>query len=233
MEIRHEDLSDEEVVKAARSSGWIDVTVPLESGMLSWPSDPAVAVERARSMSAGASCNVSRLELGAHTGTHVDAPLHFVDGGQGIDTMPVSATVGPARVIEIEDPHRVTVDELRPHAVRRGERILFRTRNSRERWHERPFDERFVHVSLEAAEHLAQVCVRTVGIDYLSVGGYKGDNHAIHRALLGAGIWIIEGLDLSEVSSGSYTLMCLPLRILGGDGAPARALLRRDGGEAR
>jgi arylformamidase len=128
--------------------------------------------------------------------------------------------------LEIEDPICVSAAELRRHDLRPGERILFRTRNSAERWHERPFDERFVYISLDAAKLLASQGVQTVGIDYLSVGGYKGDNHEIHRVLLRAGIWVIEGLDLSTVSAGDYTLLCLPLRIVGSDGAPARALVR-------
>jgi arylformamidase len=120
----------------------------------------------------------------------------------------------------------VTVSELEDHDINAADRILFKTRNSDRRWVEQPFDEDFVYVSAGAAAHLADRGVRVVGVDYLSVGGFKSDGVETHTALLEAGIWVIEGLDLSSVSAGDYELICLPLKILGSDGAPARAILR-------
>jgi arylformamidase len=140
--------------------------------------------------------------------------------------MPLTATMGPARVIEITDPRQVTAGELRGHSLRAGERVLFRTSNSARCWQAGRFVEDFVYISEQAAGYLAETRVRTVGIDYLSVGGYHADGAKIHRILLTAGIWIIEGLDLSAVRAGRYELICLPVKLHGSDGAPARAVLR-------
>ena len=211
----------------AGSASWIDVSVPLHSGMVHWPNDPPIRIERIRDLERGDPCTLSALSMGSHTGTHMDAPLHFIRGGRGLDEMPLSAVIGPARVIAIRDPDSITPDELRAHRICRGERILFKTRNSARCWTADGFVEDFVYLSTAAAELLAERRVRTVGIDYLSVGGYREKNGvAVHRTLLGAGIWIIEGLNLSQVRPGVYELLCLPLKIERSDGAPARAVLR-------
>lgn len=205
---------------------WIDVSVPLHSGMVSWPGDPPVSIVPFKEIARGGSSNVTRLSMGAHTGTHMDAPRHFFTGARGLDTMPLDATIGPARVIEIRDRESIKAEELRRHRIRRGERILFKTYGAAARWRRREFDRSYVYIAAEAARFLAGRGVRTVGVDYLSVGGYKKDGAETHRGLLGAGIWIIEGLNLSGVKPGRYDLICLPLRILASDGAPARAVLR-------
>jgi len=140
--------------------------------------------------------------------------------------MPLAATMGEARVIEIEHPREITAGELAKHGLRAGERILFRTLNSTRCWQTTSFVEDFVYVSEQAATHLAQARVRTVGVDYRSVGRYRADGALIHRILLEAGIWIIEGLDLSPVTGGRYEMICLPVKLHGSDGAPARAILR-------
>jgi arylformamidase len=134
--------------------------------------------------------------------------------------------IGPARVIEIEDSVAVTSTELARHDVRPGERVLFKTSNSDRCWSTDDFVEDFVYVSEAAAAALAELPVKLVGVDYLSVGGFDADGPAIHRTLLGAGVWIVEGLDLRGVAPGDYDLVCLPLRLAGAEGAPARALLR-------
>jgi arylformamidase len=206
---------------------WIDVSVPLRTSMVHWPGDPAVVIERVMSFDAGDRSTVSRLDMSAHTGTHMDAPLHFVPGGAAIDTMPIDATVGPARVVAIDDPVSVKADVLEALAIDTGERLLFKTRNSARAWASDAFVEDFVFLSAEAARYLARKRLRCVGVDYLSVSGYHEDSAPTHRALLEAGIWIIEGLNLARVEPGRYDLVCLPLRIAGGDGAPARAALRR------
>lgn len=208
------------------AADWIDVSVPLRSGMVHWPTDPPVTIARALDMDHGAACNVSQLSIGAHTGTHMDAPVHFFAQGAGVDTMPLAATIGPARVIAISDPTAITATELHAHQITQGERILFKTRNSARSWVNDPFHDDFVYISHEAAQYLAQIGVQTVGVDYLSVGGFQVDGPETHHALLGAGIWIIEGLDLSAIAPGAYDLICLPLRIVGCDGSPARAILR-------
>jgi len=174
----------------------------------------------------GDDCNVSHLAMGVHSGTHMDGPVHFLHGAAGLDEMPLAATMGEARVIEIEHPREITADELSRHRLLRGERVLFRTSNSARCWRSDSFVEDFVGLSEQAATHLAGTGVRTVGIDYLSVGGYHADGAKIHKVLLEAGIWIIEGLDLSPVTAGRYEMICLPVKLHGSDGAPARAILR-------
>ena len=205
---------------------WIDVSVPLRSGMVHWPDNPPVSIERMLDIERGDVANVSKLSMGAHTGTHMDAPLHFFRTGKGLDTMPLTATIGRARVIEIRDPESIKLEELRPYQIQRRERVLFKTRNSTRCWHTDDFVEDFVYISQEAARYLAVQQIQTVGVDYLSVGGFFKDGVETHYALLEAGIWIIEGLNLSNVAPGIVELICLPLKIEGSDGAPSRAILR-------
>jgi arylformamidase len=191
----------------------IDVSVPVRPGMITYPGDPEVRLERVSSIADGEVANLSRLDLGVHSGTHVDAPLHFVDGGASVETLPLDVLVGPC----------VVVDGLDAAAVPRGaERVLFKTPNSR-LWERDEFSEDFVALDGAAARALVERGVRLVGIDYLSIG----DEEA-HRALLGAGVVAIEGLDLREVDPGEYRLVCAPLKLEGAEGAPARVLLLRD-----
>ncbi|HEY1388798.1 MAG TPA: cyclase family protein [Ktedonobacterales bacterium] len=208
---------------------WIDVSVSLHTGMVHWPDNPPVSIEREMSMERGDVYNVSKMSMGVHTGTHMDAPIHFIRGGIGIDQMPLTAAIGRTRVIEIGDSVSIKPDELAGHIIQRGERILFKTRNSARCWQTGDFVEDFVYIAHEAAQYLASIGVQMVGVDYLSVGGYSVDGPETHQALLGGGVWIIEGLNLAQVEPGIYDLICLPLRIIGGDGAPARAILRRVG----
>lgn len=206
---------------------WIDISVPLRDGMVHWPGDPPISIKRVKDMEQGDTVNLSMIAMGAHSGTHIDAPLHFIQQGEGVDEMPLDATVGRARVIEIRDPESIKPEELLRHHIRRGERILFKTRNSSSAWQTNVFVEDFVFISDEAASFLVERGVRIVGVDYLSVGSFKRGGSHVHKILLRAGIWIIEGLDLSQVSHGNYELICLPLKLKQGDGAPARAILRR------
>ena len=205
---------------------WIDISVTIKSGMVHWPDNPEIKVGKMLDMERGDVCNVSTLSLGSHTGTHMDAPRHFFRDGKTLDRMPLEATIGPARVIEIKDREAVKVEEIRNARIKAGERILFKTRNSRQAWKTDEFDEDFVYISRDAAAFLARAKLMTVGIDYLSVGGFKKDGVETHHALLGAGIWVIEGLNLGKIKPGRYELCCLPIKVLDSDGAPARALLR-------
>jgi arylformamidase len=211
----------------AGSGNWIDVSVPVRPGMVHWPGDPQVKLERMMSIGNGEQANVTRIDMSAHTGTHMDAPLHFFDEDPGMEALPLDIAIGPARVVGIEGKEPIDRGQLEGLEVRSGERILFRTTNSDRRWWERDFDPAFVHVSLEAAELLGEAGVALVGVDYLSVGGYESDGAETHRALLGAGVWIVEGLELSKVEPGDYELICVPVKLVGSDGAPARALVRR------
>jgi arylformamidase len=209
------------------ASPWIDVSATLRTGMVTWPGDPAVRISQALSMERGDPCTVSQLELGAHTGTHMDAPAHFVRGGAGIDEMPLDTAIGRARVIAITDPESIKPAELAAYGIGRGERVLFKTRNSERPWDTSDFMEDFVCLSAPAARYLAERQVGLVGIDYLSVGGFQADGEETHHILLEAGIWVVEGLCLDQAPSGPVELVCLPLKIAGGDGAPARVLVRQ------
>jgi arylformamidase len=165
--------------------------------------------------------------MGSHSGTHVDAPAHFLKGGATVDRAPLGVLIGTARVIEITDAESIKPAELKRHRIRKGDRILFKTRNSAIWQTAGRFDEDFVYITAEGAKYLVEREVSVVGVDYLSVGGYHRDGSEVHRTLLGAGAWLIEGLDLSSVEAGRYDLICLPLKIKDGDGAPARVILRR------
>jgi arylformamidase len=205
---------------------WIDISITIKPGMAHWPDNPEIRVEKMLDMERGDVCNVSTLSMGSHTGTHMDAPLHFIRNGKSLDKMPLEATIGPCRVIEIKDNESVKLEEIHGCKFKQGERVLFKTSNSRRSWKTDNFDENFVYISKEAATFLAKAKVMTVGIDYLSVGGFRKDGVETHHALLGAGIWVIEGLNLAKIKPGRYELCCLPLKVLNSDGAPARAILR-------
>ena len=209
------------------NADWIDISVPLHNGMVHWPGDAPFERSATESIADGAEANVSEISGSAHSGTHIDAPVHYLPGAPGIDTIPISATVGRARVIAIHDPEQIRLDELEPHQLARHERVLFKTANSARCWNTDRFQKKFVHVPKETARYLVECGVQTVGVDYLSVGGFETDGAETHRILLAAGVWIIEGLNLEGVEPGEYELVCLPLKIVGSDGAPARAVLRK------
>ncbi len=206
---------------------WIDISVAVRPGMPVWPGNPDVCFERVMDQDKGDVCTVTNASMGAHTGTHMDAPLHFVRNAATMEQLPIDATVGPARVIRIQDKKAIHKAELLPYAIQRGERILFRTGNSDLDWGKMPFQEDFIYIARDAAEYLAECGIRSVGVDYLSVGGFVEDGVETHVALLGAGIWIMEGLVLSGIEPGNYDLVCLPPKWVGVEGAPARAILRR------
>ncbi len=205
---------------------WIDITMEISNRLVHWPGDPPVSIEKVNDMEKGAANNIAKMNMGSHTGTHIDAPRHFIRDGVTISRMPLNQMIGTARVIEIRHPRYITPEELRENDIRQSERILFKTRNSSRNWSEQPFDENFVSISKEAADFLAQKALKVIGIDYLSVGGFKDDGTYIHRTLLGSGAWLVEGLNLSGVKPGKYLLNCLPLKLEPGDGAPARAILK-------
>jgi arylformamidase len=206
-------------------NNWIDVSVPLRNGMVHYPGDPEVRLGREQDMGRGDVVNVTSLSMSAHSGTHIDAPLHFLHDGVSIDHMPIDAVNGLARVVPITDDVSVKVPELEAHAIAEGEILLLKTRNSA-LWNHRTFRENYVYLSTAAAAYLAFKGIRAVGIDYLSVGGFNKNEKEAHDTLLRASIWIIESLDLSSVEPGMYDLLCLPLRLDGAEAAPARAILK-------
>jgi arylformamidase len=209
------------------TSPWIDISVPLRNGMVRWPGDAGVSIERTQAIERGDSMNLSSVSMCLHSGTHMDAPLHFLDGAPCLDRMPLTATVGRARVIELPGAALIGRAELEPHAIRPGERVLLKTSNSRRCWSTDDFVADYVSVSPDGARHLAERGIQALGIDYLSIGAPGPEGEETHRILMTAGIWIIEGLDLSAVEPGGYELICLPLKVFDADGAPARAILRR------
>jgi glucose 1-dehydrogenase len=209
---------------------WVDVTVPIRHEMVHYPGDPGVELQVTKHLDWGDPATVSHLSLGVHTGTHVDAPVHFIGGAAGVDEFSIESMIGPARIIEILDKEICTAKDLATFDIAAGERVLLRTSNSNRSWDVEPFVENYAHIDVSAAKFLAERRIRMLGIDYLSIG--RGDEGPeVHRILLAAGVVIVEGLNLSSTSAGRYDVICLPLKILGGDGAPARVALRRRDGE--
>jgi arylformamidase len=211
---------------------WIDVSVPVRTGMVVYEGDPPVRVERVSRMDEGAPADVSRVEMGAHTGTHVDAPAHFLPGGAGVEELPADALIGPAAVVDARGAEGdIDAGAVSALAIPEGTvRILLKTRNEA-LWERDRFAPGFVGVTEDGARALVQRGARLVGIDYLSIAP-AGEPAPTHRVLLEAGVVVLEGLDLRAAAPGAYWLACLPVRLEGADGAPARALLRPigDGG---
>lgn len=205
---------------------WIDVTLPVTPALPVWPGDPPVRVERVSDVAAGDEATVSALAFGSHTGTHLDAPRHFLADGLPVDRAPLDVLVGPARVVAVPGVRRVEPAHLVAAGVAPGERLLLRTRNSDGRWWEDPFADEVCGLSAAAARWLAERRVRLVGIDAFSVSAFADDAARVHVPLLAAGVWLLEGLDLTAVPEGPCELLALPLRLAGADGAPVRALVR-------
>ncbi len=203
-----------------------DITLPISPDLVTWPGDPRVRLERFARIEDGDVANVSRVAMGVHTGTHVDAPLHFVADGRPVDALPLERLIGRAYVVHLPHVDAITAEVLENADIPpRTRRVLFKTRNS-DLWAQgaTAFREDYVALTVDGAEWLVQRGVRLVGVDYLSVAPYH-DPVPTHRALLQADVVVVEGLNLSAVEQGRYTLYCLPLKFQGADGAPARAVL--------
>ncbi len=206
-----------------------DVTLTLRPDMPTWPGEKGPTVEPLKRIARGDSSNVSVVTFGDHTGTHVDPPVHFIEGGHAIDALDVDVLVGPCRVVAYEEDDHISGKWLASARIARGtERILFKTRNS-ELWRDprHAFDKDFIALDETAAHWLLEAGVKLVGVDYLSIEPFGSGRigHPVHVALLGAGVVIIEGLDLHEVDPGAYEIACSPLKIAGGTGSPARVFL--------
>jgi arylformamidase len=211
------------------NTNWVDVTVPLRNGMVVWPGDIKVEIIRRVSMDRGDICNNSSINMGVHTGTHMDAPLHFIAKGKSIDQLPIDVTVGHARVIEIKDKVSIKPEELKQYNIKRGERIIFKTFNSPRCWEIDKFADDFVYITKSAAQFLVDAGVKLVGVDYLSVGSPFDPEDGmkdVHDILLGAETWLIEGMNLEAVSAGNYNLICLPLKLINTEGSPVRVILQ-------
>ena len=204
-----------------------DISLPISPKLPVWPGDPVIELERVESMDEGAHANVSKLSASVHIGTHVDAPHHFLNDGRTVEQLPLDVLTGPCYVVQLPDGvEAITAEALGGMSLPTNiKRVLFGTSNSRF-WSraETTFQEDFVAVTEDGAAWLVQHGIRLVGVDYLSVAPF-GDSAPTHRRLLEAGVVVVEGLDLSAVPRGFYELYCLPLKLRGSDGAPARAIL--------
>lgn len=207
-----------------------DVTVPLSENVPVYEGDPNVQIEAAHQIAKGDAANVSRLCFGAHTATHVDAPVHFIEGARRVDQLEFSKLLGKCRVVEIdESAMAIEVEHIKN--LEGVERVLFKTRNS-DFWNDlaQGFRRDFTYIAPDAAKALVDLGIKLVGIDYLSVEKFGSEDFLTHITLLEKEVVIIEGLDLREVTAGDYELVCLPLKMVGGtgDGAPARTILRQN-----
>jgi arylformamidase len=204
----------------------IDVSVPLDALLPSYPHNTPFSLEPIKRIARGDSSNVSTLHMSAHTGTHVDAPRHFFDQGAGTESLPLELLIGRARVIEIDSRAGIAAEDLAPIDLSDDVRVLIKTHNSR-LWGSPEFHQDYVGVTDSGAKHLVEHGIKVVGVDYLSVEKFHNPGAPAHHVLLGAGTIVIEGLNLREVDPGVYEMFCLPLRVVGSDGAPARVVLRR------
>jgi arylformamidase len=202
-----------------------DISVPIRSGGLVYPGNPEIDITLQQAVSKGASANVSLIKFGSHTGTHADASRHFFDDGQPVDEIPLDRLIGPALLVRFDDKLRaVGAADLREHDLRGHRRVLLRTRNSA-LLSQKEFVTDYTYLAPDGAQYLVDNGVELVGIDYLSIEQFHSGHHKSHRTLLGHSVVIVEGLDLSLPPAGEYEFICLPLRIEGCDGAPARAVL--------
>jgi arylformamidase len=208
----------------------IDITAPVSTRSVAWPGDGPPSHEFLTHIDRGAPSTVSRWAMSAHTGTHMDAPMHFIPGGWSIDRLDLSRTVGPCRVVDLGHVEgQVSRADLEDAEVAGEQRLLLKTRNSDSLlMQQEDFDESYVAISQEAAEYLVEIGVETVGVDYLSVEPFEDEEFRTHHVLLGADVVIVEGLTLTGVEPGHYLLFCLPLKLVGSDGSPARAILIRN-----
>ena len=202
-----------------------DISVPIRSGGLVYPGNPEVEITLQQAVAKGAGANVSSIRFGSHTGTHADAARHFFDDGQSVDRIPLERLIGPALLLSFPDDLRaIGAADLRNHDLKGRTRILLRTRNSA-LLSQKEFVRDYTYLAPDGAQYLVDNGVELVGIDYLSIEQFHSGHHMSHRILLGRSVVILEGLDLSVPAPGEYDLICLPLRIEGCDGAPARAVL--------
>jgi arylformamidase len=202
----------------------LDISVPNGPGQHVYPGDPEPRVEPVRRIAGGDVCNLSLLHMGSHTGTHVDAPFHFLADGPPLGAVPLDRMVGPCLVADLRGRRAIDATALRDVRVERGEILLCLTDNSA-KWEAPAFQRDFTFVTKDAADVLVERGVRALGMDYLSIEEFGSPDFPVHHRLLGAGVFVIEGLDLRQVTPGRYYLVCLPLKFPELDGAPARAVL--------
>jgi arylformamidase len=202
-----------------------DVSTPVRNAGVVYPGNPEIRIEPQQAISRGAGANVSSVALGSHSGTHVDAAKHFFDDGQTIDRIPLERLIGPAVLLAFDDDvMSVGAAELQQHDIGSQTRVLLKTRNS-SLLARADFVKDYTFLAPDGAAYLVDHGVELVGIDYYSIEQFHSGHHRTHLTLLERDTVIVEGLDLSEPPPGAYQLICLPLRLAGLDGAPARAVL--------
>lgn len=227
---RQQKASPDVAPRLLKSSGWIDATATLDPATTPvYEGNAPLKFEFVMDMRKGDALTLSAYSLGAHSGTHIDAPMHFVRDGASIDQVPLEPLIGPARVIDIPDGiQSINAAELNRHGWRGAPRVIFRTRSSLRGWmHSPTFHRDFAYIAPDAAQLLADAGLKLVGIDYLSAEQFGAPAPMTHRILLGKGIPIVEGLALEGVRAGDYDLIVLPMKVGGHEGAPARAVLRK------
>ena len=204
-----------------------DISLPLSQDLITWPGDPSLKLNEVSSISVGDKCNVTNLEMGVHTGTHIDAPYHFINDGDTTDSIPLNNLIGTCLVIEINTEMKIQINDLKGYNIHDYKRILLKTPNSA-LWESdvKDFSTNFVALSIQAANYLVEAGISLIGIDYLSIESFGVVEHAVHKILLKNKITILEGLDLSKIMPGIYDLICLPIKLVGSDGAPARVILK-------
>ncbi|MCB2203017.1 cyclase family protein [bacterium] len=209
-----------------------DISVPIRPSSIVWPGDPPVAIRQMSAISDGAESNLSQIRMSVHTGTHIDAPAHFLEGGKRIGDIPLEKLIGQVLVVEINPDQDVITDQVlinhpQIDAIKNASKVLFKTRNSKH-WHESPdeFIKDYVGVDTSAAAYLAKLDLDLIGIDYLSISPFN-DIEKPHQILLEREIVLLEGVDLSEVKPGVYQIYCLPLKLQSCEGAPARVILKK------
>lgn len=212
-------LNDNRVVKI------YDISLPIQNHMLVWPGDPGVSIT-VKTTVKNDGVRTSWFSFGSHTATHIDAPNHFLEKATGIDKIAIDKMIGPCMVVDLTnlDHNEIMVSDLPREAIKKSGRILFKTGNF-VYLHKKVFPQQYISLSLETAEYLVQRGVVLVGIDFLGIEKRKNPGHPVHKALLSRGIVLVEGLDLSNVPAGMYTLVCLPIKVVDADGAPVRAIL--------
>jgi arylformamidase len=222
---RLKQIADIERKILLRSRKVYDVSLPIDSGMIVWPGDPPVSIDKVKSIANGDTSNVSLLHFGSHTATHVDAPSHFIKDAAGVDVINPDILMGLAHLIKLPKCDKIDRKILEEQNLTGVSRLIIGTRNSTllDRTH---VSLNYTYITDDAATYLIEIGIILLGIDYLSIEEYKKEGHPVHKTLLGAGTAIIEGLYLQNIPSGDYELLCLPLKIKDGDAAPARVLLR-------
>ncbi|MEL7561935.1 cyclase family protein [Dehalogenimonas sp. 4OHTPN] len=205
---------------------WIDASITLDEGTVVWPGDPGVEITPVRQIRDGAAYNLSSISMSLHTGTHLDAPRHYFELGLSVDRVPLDLLIGPVQVIELPGGEPVTLQTFMKCRIGTCKRLILKT-NTAGLPPAGKFNRDYRYITPEAGQYLVEKEIGLVGIDSPSIGPIEPDAYDVHHCLLDAGIWILEGLDLSMITPGMYDLICLPMKIRNGDGAPVRIVLRR------